>query len=134
MNRKLRYQTVWVAMGWLLVMAIFAVSLYPNPPKNLLAEGWAKVWHAFSYMMLMFWFSLVYVNLTTRIKIALSCVMMWLLIEVLQGFSIIRTFDLYDALANAIGVMLGAALIGTRLSQILIGYENLIMGKKNARI
>ncbi len=132
MAKNLHYRSRWLAGGWLIIFLIFTASLYPHPPGNLLKDGWDKVWHAGSYALLMFWFAQLYVSLRLRIIIGLAFMAMGLLIEVMQGFSIIRTFDLNDALANSVGVVAGACLMLTPLSRSMQWFEANLIRKKNA--
>jgi hypothetical protein len=70
---------MWLALGWAMVAAVVWGSLTPAAPQ----AGNDKIGHFAVYGVLMFWFA--------------------------QGRLGYRSFELYDMLANALGVLLGWA-------------------------
>ena len=102
----------WLALGWGLVAAIVWLSLTPSPPKVDFEQS-DKVGHFLAYGTLMFWFSQLYVTRKTRLACATGFAAMGVALEFIQGWTGYRDFELYDMLANGIGVALGwaAALI-----------------------
>ncbi len=78
--------------------------------------------HFLAYGTLMFWFSQLYVARKTRLACAAGFATMGVALEFIQGWTGYRDFELYDMVADGIGVALGwtAALI---LPRFLPGAE-----------
>jgi VanZ family protein len=55
----------------------------------------------------MFWFCLVYRRPRTRLAYALGLIAMGIAIEFIQGWTGYRSFEVYDMVADALGVALG---------------------------
>jgi VanZ family protein len=83
-----------------MVAAIVWASLTPAPPS----AGNDKVAHFVAYGVLMFWFAQLYAR---RIPYAAGFIAMGTALEFLQGWLGYRSFELYDMIANAGGVLLG---------------------------
>jgi len=75
----------------------------PKPPTIDVAQG-DKLGHFAAYGLLMFLFCQIYVR---RLAFALAFIAMGVGLEFLQGMTGYRTFDVFDMLANAVGVALG---------------------------
>jgi VanZ family protein len=86
-----------------------------------------KVYHAFAYFVLMFWFAQIYHNRFQRNMIAMVLVFMGIMLEYLQSFNASRFSELGDFLANATGVALGFSLALTSAKNWLIKIEALII-------
>ncbi|KAB7732679.1 VanZ family protein [Rudanella paleaurantiibacter] len=108
-GRSLQY---WLAVGW--TIAIFvACSLPGNGKVNLTnSDKW-------NHAGVFFVFGILWVNLGRRPGLViLAGIAYGMLIEVWQGIMPIgRTFDWYDGLADAVGVVVGVgvALLAERL-------------------
>jgi len=87
-------------------MAIVWLSLTPSPPTIDVDQG-DKLGHFAAYGLLMFVFCQIYVLSRTRLVYAAGFVAMGIALEFLQGMTVYRTFDVFDMLANAVGVVLG---------------------------
>ena len=98
-----------MAAGWGLVAAIVWFSLTPAPPQVDFAYS-DKLGHFAAYGALMFWFSQLYKEKTTRICYAGGFIAMGIGLEFLQGALGYRTYEVFDMLANTIGVLIGWAL------------------------
>ena len=96
-----------LALGWGWAAAIVWLSLTPSPPQVDVQYG-DKLGHFGAYGLLMLWFSLLYPRLRFRVWYAIGFIAMGLALEFLQGM-LGRVFDVHDMLANATGVLLGAA-------------------------
>jgi VanZ family protein len=107
-----RLRPLWLAVGWAIVAAIVWLSLTSSPPKVDIEEG-DKLGHLAGYGTLMFWFSQLYPEKSTRALYALGFAAMGVALEFAQGATGYRSFELADMLANALGVLCGwaAALI-----------------------
>jgi VanZ family protein len=90
-----------------MVAAIFWLSLTPSPPQIDVAAG-DKLGHFAAYGALMFWFCRFYPNRRTRLFHGIAFIAMGVGLEVLQGMTGYRTYDVLDMVANSVGVLLGA--------------------------
>ena len=82
----------------------------PHPPKVDLEQG-DKLGHFAAYGLLMFLFCMAYVSTGTRATCATGFILMGIALEFLQGMTGYRTFDVFDMIANAVGVALGWATV-----------------------
>lgn len=93
-------------MGWGWAAAIVWLSLTPSPPRvDFTASD--KLGHLLAYGLLMFWFSQIYLSGKLRAAHAAVFLAMGIGLEVLQGQSGLREYDVMDMLANAAGVAAG---------------------------
>ena len=95
---------LWRLAGWFGVVATLLLSLMP-PVLNDSGGHTDKLVHAFGYAVLMFWWAQAIVD--QRWKLAIAIVFFGIGIEGLQGLTPNRMPDPLDALANALGVLLG---------------------------
>ncbi|WP_367026605.1 VanZ family protein [Methylococcus sp. ANG] len=118
-----RYATLWRGLGWAMVAAVVVLSLLPHLPKPPSLLGWDKAQHFIAYAVLTFWFCLCYSRhwRWPAFFIALGSVL-----EVLQGFTGIRTTDPFDIVANSIGVFIGLGLSFTPLASSLRRLDDFI--------
>jgi VanZ family protein len=107
---------LFVAVGWALVGLILWLSLTPQPPHVDFQQS-DKLGHFIAYGGLMFWFCQLYGSTRTRLAYAAGFIAMGIAIEFLQGATGYRSFEVYDMVADALGVLLGwaAALALPRL-------------------
>jgi VanZ family protein len=111
-----RRRPLWLTLGWAWAGAIVWLSLTPSPPTVDFAES-DKVGHFVAYGALMFWFSTLYLKRASRIAYAAGFIAMGIGLEFIQGWLGYRTYEVFDMLANTLGVLLGwaAALALRRL-------------------
>ncbi len=100
---------ILIAIGWCLVGGIWWLSLTPQPP-HVDFENSDKVGHFLAYGGVMFWFCLVYRRPYTRLAYALALIAMGIAIEYIQRWTGYRSFEVYDMVADALGVLLGWAV------------------------
>jgi VanZ family protein len=108
---------VLVALGWGWVGAIVWLSLTPSPPKVDFAQS-DKLGHFLAYGSLTLWFCFLYASTKARIGYAAGFIAMGIGLEFIQGMLGYRTYEVFDMLANTIGVLLGwaaAALLAPRI-------------------
>jgi VanZ family protein len=98
---------IGLGLGWGWAAAIVWLSLTPSPPQVDVGYG-DKLGHFGAYGLLMFWFALLYASWPLRARYMLGFIAMGVGLEFLQGM-LGRVFDVHDMLANATGVLLGAA-------------------------
>jgi VanZ family protein len=94
----------WKAAGWFGVALTLALSLMP-PALDVSGDHSDKLVHLAGYALLTFWWAQLVTR--QRWKLALAVVLFGLAIEGLQGLTPDRLPDLFDALANSGGVLLG---------------------------
>ena len=96
-------ERLWRAVGWLGVAAALVLSL--TPPLLNESSGHDKIVHLAGYAVLMFWWAQLVVE--RRWRLALAVVLFGAAIELLQGLTPDRQPDVFDALANSLGVLIG---------------------------
>ena len=104
-----RVLVLGIAIGWCLVGVIWWLSLTPQPP-HVDFEQSDKVGHFLAYGGTMFWFCALYRHPRTRLAYAIAFIAMGVAIEYIQGWTGYRDFEVYDMVADALGVLLGWAL------------------------
>jgi len=102
----LRWRVQWLALGWAMAAAIVWLSLTPSPPHLDIEQG-DKLGHLAAYGALMFWFCQLYPARRARLGYALGFVAMGIAIEFIQRATGYRSFEVWDMIADAAGVLLG---------------------------
>jgi VanZ family protein len=105
---SLRYPWVWWVLGGLLVAGVVIGSLMPAPemPELGLSD---KMLHAGAYGTLMLWFAGLY-RWRRHWVIAGALALLGLVLDIAQGTTATRSFDLGDVAANAGGILLALVL------------------------
>jgi VanZ family protein len=117
MPKGLRYWpfvSVALAIFWLSVIKTPSLKLY----ENWFWDNIDKFGHAFAYAALFFTGASSLRNFSGKKQLTLSslitlivlCFLYGLSIEILQHFLPHRSFDPFDMLANALGIILGAVI------------------------
>ena len=96
-------ERLWKVVGWLGVAAALLLSL--TPPVLSESGHSDKIVHLSGYAMLMFWWAQVVPR--PRWRLAVAVVLFGAAIELLQGLTPDRDPDVFDALANTGGVIVG---------------------------
>jgi len=112
--RPLSFHTLWLAVGWALVILVTALSLLPHEDLPDIQYN-DKIGHGLAYFALMAVFGQIY---GARLRVVLLLLAMGALIEVLQGLSGYRDMSFFDWLADAAGVAAAWGL--TRLTPDLL--------------
>ncbi|MEQ1662058.1 MAG: VanZ family protein [Thiobacillus sp.] len=109
---------LWRVFGWLGIALTLLVSLTPPLVHEGITHG-DKLIHLIGYAILMFWWAQLIMQ--QRGRLALAVVVFGIAIEFLQGYTPNRQPDVFDALANSSGVLLGwlAARLSPNLPQRL---------------
>jgi VanZ family protein len=121
---RLRLRSLWLAMGWCLVLFIVYESLTPYPVEIGVEQG-DKLGHMAAYLALMSWFSNVYEETSERVVCALASVALAVGLEFAQRLTATRTFEIADMVAGTAGVLTGWLLAPPRLPNYLRLAERL---------
>lgn len=101
------------AVFWGMCLGIFVLAMLPNNPSSVAFPDACKLVHAMAFAALSFIGGLAY---TARIPIlAVFLALLGAAIEVAQGFTPDRSPELFDFLADVVGIALG--FITYRLSE-----------------
>lgn len=103
----LRFPWLWRLIGWVMIGGVVAGSLMPGHsiPPMVYNDKWL---HAATYFLLMVWFAGLYPR-GRHLWIALGLLGLGVALDLLQGMTTSRSFDLLDIAANAGGIL--AALV-----------------------
>ena len=112
----LRFNKLWLTLGWFLVAVVIFLSLWPKAPRPLEFEQSDKLAHCIAYMVLMLWFANIYPQKPHHLRLSATFLVMGVGLELLQTFSEYRTFSFGDIIANGFGVFLGFFLAKTQLA------------------
>jgi len=123
-RRELRYFRLWLAVGWLIVMAVIGLSLVSKLPFPVSYND--KVGHFIAYAVLMGWFVQLFTNRWLLLVHALFLVGLGIGLEFAQEYYR-RQFDYADMAANTLGVVFGLLLIFTPLRYSLQWFEGRVL-------
>ncbi len=123
-NAAARLRVTWLATAWLLVAAVVYLSLTPRPVELPLEQG-DKLGHLLAYGTTMFWFAQAYEG-RRRIAVVLGLVALGVGIEFVQRWTGYRDFDVFDMVADALGVVIGLALAPPRLPNVLVLIDRML--------
>lgn len=109
MRLLLRHPRTWLVLGWLMILAVIALSLMPG--QKLPATGVSdKFQHGAAYALLALWFAGIYPR-SRYWLIAVGLLLLGVGIEFAQGaMSFGREADLRDVVANGGGIAAGLGL------------------------
>jgi len=104
----LRFPKWWSGLGWLLVVGVIVGSLLPGSALPDVSVN-DKVEHAGAYCLLMVWFAGLYPR---RLYLLIAAVLLALGIglDLLQGLTRTRSLEVYDILADLVGIVIGCGL------------------------
>lgn len=122
----LRYHPFWLGIGIVLLIMVVVLSLIPSSP-TVHTPGADKVSHLLAYGTLMFWFKQLYEE---RFFLAVAFVSLGIVLEFLQGLTGYRSVEVYDAVANAVGVLCGGVLAELKYFRPLAWCEALLVVRK----
>ena len=104
-GRELRWKTGWWALGVLLVVVVWVLSLAPRVPGIGVQNG-DKIGHFLAYGTQVLWFGWL-LSRRWLWAVLLLFVAQGALLEGLQGLTDYRQPDLWDIAANSIGASIG---------------------------
>lgn len=120
MSGGLRYRNAWLGLGVLMISVVIAASLL-SVSGPVSAPGIDKVYHTIAYGALMFWWGMVQPR--RRVAWAVGLLLLGGALELAQSFTGYRTLDRWDALANALGVLLAFGLLWTPAARLLSWFD-----------
>lgn len=114
--QRLRRPYLWQALAWLQVGIVVWLELTPSPPTPPDFLAWDKAQHCLAYAGLAWWFGQCFKR---GWHWPLFLITLGVALEFLQGWGGVRTFDVDDMLANALGVAIGTALAVSPLGRLI---------------
>lgn len=122
----LKWSRVWWTLGYLQVAFVVVVSLIPPILIPQVDFDWIdKLFHFTAYLVLMLWF--VQINPRDRYGFIMRLfIKMGLALEVAQGLTGYRMFDVWDMVANVLGVVAGWGLGVAGLNGIFARVERVL--------
>lgn len=114
----LKFKMLWLLVGYGLIAYIIYSSLTPDP-ITMDVSYFDKYAHTFGYFVLMGWFTQIYQTARVRLICFALFVSMGIGLEFAQDLTGYRYFDVYDMLANSLGVVLAWLLAFTPFSKLL---------------
>jgi VanZ family protein len=120
--QPLKWKPLWLAIGWLLLLAIVYLSVAPVP-ISVPGAGGDKFGHVIAYAAAMFWFAQIYGDARARMFIATGLVGLGIGLEYVQALTQYRTFEYADMVADAIGVAIGWIASPPRVMNVLARIE-----------
>lgn len=113
--QPLRFRWIWLAVGVLLLVAGIPAAMEPLPAVALFEIN-DKVIHATVFLCFMVWFSAFFRPRLWPL-LFLALVGYGILIELLQGLTVVRSADPMDVAADTAGLVLGWLLAAAGLSR-----------------
>lgn len=123
MTAGLRYWYWWFVLGIVLTLTVVFLSLADITMPQVPSTIGDKINHLIAYGVLAGWFGQLFTMLRKRIVIAIILVLLGIVMEVLQGMTAHRFFDLLDAVANTLGVLVGMLALNFGADKILVWFE-----------
>lgn len=120
-GNKLRLRKLWFTFGILLLLIVAILSLTPVPMDG--PENFDKIVHVLLYVFLSGWFSLLVAKPGNLWWSFTLLAVYGFIMEVLQGMTGYRSFEVADAIANSIGAALGVLVYFSRLRAVLIRVD-----------
>ncbi len=131
-NRSSKLQsplrTIWLVIGWMLVLLIIYLSLTPEPIEMPVEQG-DKLSHVAAYLVLMSWFANVDQGTSQRITCAAGCIGLGVGLEFAQRWTGYRSFEYADMAAGAAGVVIAWILAPPRLPNYLHLAESIVRAR-----
>jgi hypothetical protein len=123
MVKPFRHPGGWLALWWLAILAVIALSLMPQPQLQLPRDS-DKVEHVLAYFALAAGAVQLFARRRALPVVALGLLWLGVGLEWAQGaWTADRSDDPFDALADAVGVGLGMATAFTPWRHLLLTLE-----------
>jgi VanZ family protein len=119
-NKPKFWLGIWV-FGWVLCVVL---SLGPPPPIPTEVPDGDKIGHTLAYAVLSAWAVMIFRTRGAWLRSAAALMALGIAIEFAQGaLTVNRTADPYDALADALGILLGLGVALTPASEFLLKLD-----------
>jgi VanZ family protein len=119
----LNWRRVWFSCGYLLVLTVLTFSLWPMVSEpTMMIPYFDKVMHAFSFMLLMLWFSGL-MSPRFYLRLFLLLLVYGALIELLQNLTPYRKMEFLDFAADGAGLIIGWLLVRAGLGKWCVWVE-----------
>jgi len=92
----MHYKKLWLTIGYSYIAFIFIGSLLRTPEVNVIMNHTDKIIHFLLYFILVAWFIQLYKTTTQRVIILIAALSLGMCIEILQGMTAYRRFDILD--------------------------------------
>jgi len=129
---RLRWHRLWVALGALIMAWTLWMALRPDPDITLAVPEGDKILHAFTFTCLMGWWGNIYRRPRGRWGSALLCLGFGIFIEFAQWLDPPRDADVWDVVADSVGIVLALVLLRTPLARVLSEVERRWLGRKRS--
>jgi VanZ family protein len=120
------FRRAWLTGGWLLVGLVVYLSLTPHPPEPLSFPNADKLEHGIAYGSLALWFCQIFLLARSRMITIALLIGLGIAMEFVQGWTGYRHFDVWDMVANSIGVLLGFLLVFTSFGRLFVLIEAVV--------
>ena len=127
-SSSLKFKPLWLVVGYALIAFVVHASLTTSP-VDMGFNLWDKYAHTLGYFVLMGWFVQIYHQPKTVVFWGIFFVSMGIGLEFLQELGGVRQFEVYDMMANTLGVVIAWLLSGTVFSRSLLFFESLLIKK-----
>jgi VanZ family protein len=124
---RLRWHVPWVALGALIMAWVLWMALQPDPDITLAIPQGDKILHATTFTCLMGWWGNVYRSRRGRLGSVLLCLAFGIFIEFAQWLDPPRDADVWDVVADSVGIALALLLLRTPLARVLLAVERLLL-------
>ena len=122
----------WLAVGWFGVGLTIYLSLTPTPPQVDLGAYTDKWEHVSVYAVLMWWFCQLRTAASARAITGSALVGLGIGLEFAQRMTEVRTFELADMIAGAVGVTAGWLAAAPRTPNLLAWCERWLAHTANS--
>jgi VanZ family protein len=124
----LNYKWLWLVIGYGLVSFVIFQTLTTSPVSIDVPMA-DKYMHTVGYFILMGWFVQIYQQKKTRLFWGVFFISMGISLEFLQDWGGVRFFEVFDMVANGLGVVIAWILSVTQFSKILQQVDRFIYSK-----
>lgn len=129
--RAFHRPALWVSVWALLIVAVIAVCLGPPPEIPDMPENTDKAEHFLTYVMLAFGAVQLFATRRALCWAGVGLVLLGIGIEFAQGaFTVDRSADPFDALANTLGVLAGLSLARTPAREWVLKLDRYWFGQR----
>lgn len=122
--KPFRRPRLWLGLWWLAIAMVVVVCLVPAPDLPTVPDNADKLEHLLAFALLAA--AAVQLYATRRALLVVGCglVLFGIAIELAQGaFTSTRSMDGWDAVADALGVLLGLATMWTPWRDLLLRLD-----------